>query len=399
MMLRVGACGPPEAGKATTIETLATELTHATLLDVPGSRAHIRWLEYLGGRHRSRPIHTQLLAVTDDATTSSSDHVLRTSDAVLFVADTTKAGIDASAAMLERVRASLAAGDEGSATIVVQANKRDADDALPIDQVRDRLGLGPDAPLVETVATQGSGLRHVFVVAVRAGLARHGDGDRSTTFEATPEELVTALTTPTPPTKPKKPAGKKAAPKKRAAKKKSAPESAPEGVDGASPNTATTEGSAADGRKPRTSRPPHPDEVLAADSGVATLVDPPTVPATWVPPTEPAADVDPSAASAGTDQRPAPNRRSTDKPSDDRSTEESNETETEAVTAIAAPTAPSATEPGADHGNDAEAPAPPPPGPDSVRFDAPPPAEDTEATSGTADTGQRGKGAGRRGRR
>ncbi len=382
---------------------LGTELTHATLADVPGSRAHIQWIDYVGGRHLSRPIHTQLTAITDDATTSTSDHILKTSDALLFVADTTEPGIAASAALLDRVRATLREHGNEAASIVVQANKRDATDALPLDEVRTRLKLDADAAMIETVATQAIGVRHAFVVAVTKGLARYGVAERTVPLEATPQELLDALT-PTPPVKAKKQAAKKTAGKKRAVKKADA---------GAPPESSTAKGSTAKGgtakkkaaaktgakpaskkqpntratKKPLKTPPPLPDESLLAEGAVATLVEPPTVPATMVPPTDivPAGGLAPGGGDAG--GAAPPTRRSTDNADKPAKADEASGT----AAAEPVPTVPAA--------EVEAAPAPPPPGPDSVRFDAPPPTEVAESATGVAATGRRGKGSGRRGRR
>ncbi len=52
------------------------------------------------------------------------------------------------------------AGDQ--IPLVVLANKRDLPEAMPIEEIREGLGLGRETPIVGTVATAGSGLREAL---------------------------------------------------------------------------------------------------------------------------------------------------------------------------------------------------------------------------------------------
>jgi hypothetical protein len=53
---------------------------------------------------------------------------------------------------------------------VVQANKRDAADAVPIASLRSALRLPADLPLLPAVASTGEGVRQTFNAAVKAAI-------------------------------------------------------------------------------------------------------------------------------------------------------------------------------------------------------------------------------------
>jgi hypothetical protein len=54
---------------------------------------------------------------------------------------------------------------------VVQANRQDAEGALPPEDLAQALRLGPDSAPLPAVATSGEGVRETFNAAVRAALA------------------------------------------------------------------------------------------------------------------------------------------------------------------------------------------------------------------------------------
>jgi signal recognition particle receptor subunit beta len=45
---------------------------------------------------------------------------------------------------------------------VVVANKSDLPEALSPQEIRDAIGLGPDVPIVSSIATRGVGLKEAF---------------------------------------------------------------------------------------------------------------------------------------------------------------------------------------------------------------------------------------------
>jgi hypothetical protein len=59
--------------------------------------------------------------------------------------------------------------------VIVQANKQDDPEALPVDKLRRRLRLEDDVPVVSAVAVAGQGVRETLVTAMRVGIERMGD--------------------------------------------------------------------------------------------------------------------------------------------------------------------------------------------------------------------------------
>jgi hypothetical protein len=91
----------------------------------------------------------------------------------VFVGDSTPASFEADRAYLRSLCSVLTQLSGPPIGIVLQANKRDFPDAVPIEKMRSMLdGLGMKVGVVESVATEGSGIRETFVFAVRLALDR-----------------------------------------------------------------------------------------------------------------------------------------------------------------------------------------------------------------------------------
>lgn len=174
--LRIVVAGAAGAGKSTTARALGDRLGQPVVSPDEGDGRTVLfdWLEYIGGRHDGRAIRTQLVT----APGSRPDHMellLGTAHVVVVVADTTAAGLPASATAFADVLAALD-GIGHRPGILVQANKRDRADAVALADVRLALGLDASDPVIETVATDGDGVRQGFVYAVREGLKQLGVG-------------------------------------------------------------------------------------------------------------------------------------------------------------------------------------------------------------------------------
>ena len=91
----------------------------------------------------------------------------------MFIGDSTIADQSAAVSYLEGLRRVLARVEGPPVGIVLQANKRDRPDAVPLGVVRAMLdAVGGRIGLVESVAIDGSGVREAFVFAVRLALDR-----------------------------------------------------------------------------------------------------------------------------------------------------------------------------------------------------------------------------------
>lgn len=194
--LRIVVDGASTAGKTTTARSLGERLgrpVHSPE-EQDGRTLLFDWMDHEGGRSDGRPIRTQVVAVPGHLPHLRA-RLLVTADVVLFVADTSASGIRATEIALEQVRVLLDAYEGERPGLVVQANKRDAADALPMDEVLHRLALDGDDPVIETVALSGEGVRQSYVYAVRLGLrhARAVEGPRIAERQVTADALLREL--------------------------------------------------------------------------------------------------------------------------------------------------------------------------------------------------------------
>lgn len=172
--MRIVYDGPPLSGKTTSVRALAKSLKVGvtTPAESDGRTLYFDWAEYVGGRYRGRPIHCQLLSVPGQSELAARRRaLLQSADAIVFVMDSRQQSSQAALSLLSDLVPWLRA-QSPPVGVVVQANKRDAEGALPRDALREHFDAIAPMALVETVATKGSGLREAFVVAVRLALDR-----------------------------------------------------------------------------------------------------------------------------------------------------------------------------------------------------------------------------------
>lgn len=176
VVIRVVYDGAPMAGKSTSLRSLGKGLaaTVVSPAEMGGRTLYFDWLDYTGGLFEGRRIRCQVISVPGQATLAPRRRrLLESADVIVFVSDTSPGAFEADRAYLSglcRVLGHLSGPPVG---IVLQANKRDHPAAIPIDKVRSMLdGLELQVGVVESVATDGSGVREAFVFAVRLALDR-----------------------------------------------------------------------------------------------------------------------------------------------------------------------------------------------------------------------------------
>jgi signal recognition particle receptor subunit beta len=175
LVVRVVYDGPPMSGKTTTLRSLAKRLGASEVsspAEANGRTTFFDWTEYVGGLYEGRQIRCQIISVPgQNELRHRRAFLLKSADAVVFVADTRASALPRSLAMLEELTPHCRQ-QQPPVGVVFQANKRDEPDAVPMPALRRMLGtIGPTV-VVETVASDGDGVREAFVLAVRLALDR-----------------------------------------------------------------------------------------------------------------------------------------------------------------------------------------------------------------------------------
>ncbi|MEO0459368.1 MAG: ADP-ribosylation factor-like protein [Myxococcota bacterium] len=174
LVVRIVYDGPPLAGKTTSMRQLAKKLGSSVVTpeEIAGRTVYFDWLDYVGGAFDGRPIRCQIIGVPgQDQFVRRRRHILEQADAVVFVMDTRREAFDLSLAMLAEI-APRCQSREPPVGIVIQANKQDAPDRVPTEELLEAVQALSSAPVVDTAATRGSGVRESFVFAVRLALDR-----------------------------------------------------------------------------------------------------------------------------------------------------------------------------------------------------------------------------------
>lgn len=202
LVVRIVYDGPALAGKTSSVRALAKSLGRPTFSgdEAEGRTLHFDWLDYVGGLFQGYPIRCQVLSVPGQpALVSRRKRLLREADAVVFVADSRETALADGLASFEALRAFVNEAEPPAPGIVLQANKRDAAEAVPLDVLRARLAVGPAVAVTQSVAIDGSGIRETFVLAVRLALDLARERLRTGTLASgrpqsdTGEELMDAL--------------------------------------------------------------------------------------------------------------------------------------------------------------------------------------------------------------
>jgi len=196
VVIRIVYDGAPGAGKTTSVRALGRGLASevVTPAEVDGRTLYFDWLDYTGGLFEGRRIRCQIISVPGQTMLAPRRRrLLESADAIVFVGDSTPAGFAVDRGYLGGVRSVLDNLAGPSVGIVFQANKRDCPGAIPIESVRSMLDeLGLRVAVIESVATDGNGIREAFVFAVRLALDRVRELMRTGELTTTPPEVNSA---------------------------------------------------------------------------------------------------------------------------------------------------------------------------------------------------------------
>lgn len=201
LVVRIVYDGPALSGKTTSLKALARGVASqvTTPAETAGRTLFFDWVDYVGGLFDGRQIRCQIVGVPGQRELAERRNLLvETADAVVLVLDTREAEWDFS---LDWVRQTVpyCRGKDPPVGLVLQANKRDAPDAVPQAQLRTDLSRIAPVALVPSTATTGDGIREAFVLAVRLALDRvralAGSGSLLTgkPEEDTPDDLLARL--------------------------------------------------------------------------------------------------------------------------------------------------------------------------------------------------------------
>lgn len=176
IVIRLVYDGPPEAGKTTSLRALAGSLAQTTYTPAEGHDGRtlwFDWMEYVGGRFEGCQIRCQIVSVPGQRALGARRRgVIEGADVVVFVADSSARETARTLTYLLELREMLA-GAAAPVGVILQANKRDLADAIALDELRQRLAeVGWPIGVVESIASDGTGIREAFVYAVRLALDR-----------------------------------------------------------------------------------------------------------------------------------------------------------------------------------------------------------------------------------
>ena len=176
--------GTPHSGKTTTLRSLGRLFGREveTPEERDGRTIYFDWLDHVGGRFEGQPIHCRIVAVPGQTVFARRrKQILAGADSVVFVADTSHAGLEPSRTRFIALQENLASLGR-SIPIVTQLNKRDAVDAVDLERAHASFE-GASARMLETVATTGTGVREAMVLAV-------GEAIRTLVPEASRRKLL-----------------------------------------------------------------------------------------------------------------------------------------------------------------------------------------------------------------
>lgn len=164
--LQVVYDGAPFSGKTSSVVSLGRLLGREVVISEQHNErtAYFDWLELAGGDCHGRPIKNRVVSVPGQQELEHRrDVILSGADAIVLVVDSSAQAFAQTVEHFESLKAKLA-GRSSHVPILLQLNKRDAEDALPRDEVTAL--LDPSLPVVETVATTGNGVREALVLVV-----------------------------------------------------------------------------------------------------------------------------------------------------------------------------------------------------------------------------------------
>ncbi len=174
LVVRIVYDGPALSGKTTSLKALARGVSRevTTPGEMAGRTLFFDWVDYVGGMFDGRQIRCQILSLPGQRELGERRRLLlESADAVVLVLDTTEHEWEFSLAWVKDSLVYCRQQDP-PVGLVLQANKRDAPDAVDAELMRETLAKIAPIALVPSTAITGDGIREAFVLAVRLALDR-----------------------------------------------------------------------------------------------------------------------------------------------------------------------------------------------------------------------------------
>jgi signal recognition particle receptor subunit beta len=175
-IVRIVYDGPGLAGKTTNIERVCRLIPAkqrsemVTPAALKGRTMFFDWLELEGPNHEDALVRFQLISVPgQEARNYRRRPLIEAADVVVFVADATGAGMNDTQRTFARLKVSMRRRLTAP-PLVVQVNKQDVAGALSVPQLRKKLRLDEQVPMVRATANQGKGVKPTLTLAMRLGV-------------------------------------------------------------------------------------------------------------------------------------------------------------------------------------------------------------------------------------
>ena len=175
-VVRIVYDGPGLAGKTTNLRQI-TKLVSAkrrsemyTPAELKGRTMFFDWLEVQGPPLTGSQIRFQLITVPGQFERNYRRRPLvEMADVVVFVGDCSEKQMPDTLRTFARLRASMKRRKQ-PVPLIVQANKQDVEKALPPEQLKRKLKVAADVPVLPASAHEGRGVRETLAIAMRIGL-------------------------------------------------------------------------------------------------------------------------------------------------------------------------------------------------------------------------------------
>jgi len=174
LVVRIVYDGPALSGKTTSLRALAQGVS--SKIECPAESAgrtlFFDWVDYVGGLFDGRQIRCQIVSVPGQRELAQRRKMLiETADALVLVLDTRQMEWEFGLGWA-RDTVPFCRTKSPPVGLVLQANKRDAPDAVSTEEIQRSLNRIAPLAVVPSTATSGEGIREAFVLAVRLALDR-----------------------------------------------------------------------------------------------------------------------------------------------------------------------------------------------------------------------------------